>query len=150
MGTRRKARECALQMLYQIDLSKCDLSKCDASRTFRNYWTSHEGETEFRPFAEELVQGILEKRQEIDSEITSNSMNWKLSRMAAVDRNVLRVAVYELMFRSDIPTKVAINEAVEIAKKYGTEDSGAFVNGILDNIAKNIRKEVQKAEGDEA
>ncbi len=91
-------------------------------------------------FAAELVRGVRENLEDIDGIIQAHSTNWKLTRMAAVDKNILRMAVFELRSRPDIPTKVAINEAVEIAKKYGSSDSGAFVNGILDNIAQEIRK----------
>ncbi len=134
MGMRRKARECALQMLYQQELSKCS-----ALKAIQLYWESNPPTDDARRYADELVHGIENHRIEIDGQIAENSMNWKLSRMAAVDKNILRIAVYELKYRSDVPSKVAINEAVEIAKRFGNADSGAFVNGILDNIARVVR-----------
>ena len=134
MGMRRKARECALQMLYQQELSGLN-----AHVAIVSYWEANPPTDDARKYADELVGGIENHRIEIDDEISQNSMNWKLSRMAAVDKNILRIAVYELKYRSDVPSKVAINEAVEIAKRFGTADSGAFVNGILDNIARRVR-----------
>ncbi len=86
------------------------------------------------PFFLELVRGVATARREIDRVIEQHSSNWKISRMSCVDRNIMRIAVYELFFRDDIPAKVSINEAIDIGKKYGTEDSGAFINGILDSI----------------
>jgi len=131
MGTRRKARECVLQMLYQLDATGEDLQVA-----IHNYWKVNEAKREAKNFANELIFGMVEKLDAIDEAIADRSTNWKLSRMASVDKNILRMAVYELLFREDIPCKVTINEAVEIAKKFGTAESGAFVNGVLDNIAK--------------
>lgn len=88
------------------------------------------------PFFLKLIKGVLQKKDEIDGIIDQFSSNWKVSRMACVDRNVLRIAVFELLFMGDIPPKVTINEAIDIGKKYGTEESGAFINGILDSIRK--------------
>lgn len=135
MGVRRKARECVLQMLYQFDFVGGS-----ASSVMESYWGVGESEGEVREFADELFSGVVSEVGDIDERISSNSTNWKISRMAAVDKNILRLAVYELLHRDDIPVKVTINEAVEIAKKFGTEESGAFVNGILDNIAKTAVK----------
>jgi N utilization substance protein B len=135
MGTRRQARESALQMLYQFELSGGDPEVLLGSEVMDGL------STEVREFATDLVNGVRENLAEIDGLIQSHSTNWKLARMAAVDKNILRVAVFELKNRYDIPVKVTINEAVEIAKKFGSTDSGAFVNGILDNIAQELRKE---------
>lgn len=135
MGTRRQARESALQMLYQFELSGGDPEVLLGSEVMDGL------SPEVRDFATDLVKGVRDNLAEIDGLIQSHSTNWKLARMAAVDKNILRVAVFELKNRSDIPVKVTINEAVEIAKKFGSTDSGAFVNGILDNIAHEIRKE---------
>ena len=136
MGSRRKARECALQLLYQIDVGGGMVK--DALET---YWAAHEADEDVRRFATSLVEGVVKNLSEIDNVISSYSTNWKVSRMASIDKNILRVAVYELTRCPDIPVKVTINEAVEIAKCYGTEESGAFVNGILDNVAKKHAKE---------
>jgi len=135
MGIRRKARESVLQMLYQLDVGGGDV--CDVTN---NYWMSNDASDDVRQFANELVEGIAGNREKIDAAIADNSTNWKLSRMAAVDKNILRLAVFELIHREDIPVKVTINEAVEIAKRFGTSESGAFVNGILDNIAREVNR----------
>jgi N utilization substance protein B len=128
---RTKARERALQALYQIDVSATDLEEALA-----RFWRNFEPvELEVREVAEGIVRGVAEHRHEIDEVIEQVSTNWRLDRMAKVDRNVLRLAVYELRWRPDVPVKVCINEAIELGKKYGSESSGAFVNGVLDRIA---------------
>jgi len=128
---RTKARERALQALYQIDVSATDLEEA-----LSRFWKSFEPvEQEVRELAEALVRGVAEHRREVDAAIESVSTNWRLDRMAKVDRNVLRLATYELIHSADVPVKVAINEAIELGKKYGSESSGAFVNGVLDKIA---------------
>ena len=136
MGNRRKARECALQVLYQMDLSGA--SSDDALRTF---WANFEHSTDVADFAAMLVQGVTAHRDEIDHLIQESSRNWKLDRMARVDRNILRLAVFELMHLPEVPKKVTLNEAIEIGKRYGSEDSSAFINGILDHICAGLRKE---------
>ena len=95
---------------------------------------------EGRMFASDLLEGTFRNKREIDDLIERHSLHWKLARMAVVDRNILRLAVYELLYLHDVPTSVVLNEAIEIAKKFGTEDSGAFINGILDKVAKEVRK----------
>ena len=94
-----------------------------------------------RPFFLKLVKGVLESRGELDNLIERFSKNWKISRMSCVDRNVMRIAVYELLYCEDIPPKVSINEAVDVGKKFGTEESGAFINGIMDSIRGALEKE---------
>jgi len=136
MGTRRIARENALKVLYQMDLTGQRPSEALAA-----FWEEHGATREVRDFAEELVMGVTGGIAGIDELITGHSTNWKLSRMAAVDKNILRVAVYEIMNCRDIPVKVTINEAVEIAKKFGSAESGSFVNGVLDNVAKGFKRE---------
>lgn len=133
MGTRRRGRELALQALYALDLNPSDTSV--VSDLFRE---NREIAPEARLFAEELVNGVLADREAIDRQIEDKSRNWSIARMARVDLNILRLAVYELLFRPDIPRNVTINEAIEVAKKFGTEDSPAFVNGILDEIAASL------------
>ncbi len=128
---RTKARERALQALYQIDVAATDIEEA-----LTRFWRSFEPvEKEVREMAEALVRGVAEHRREIDEAIEGVSANWRLDRMAKVDRNILRLAVYELERRPDVPVKVAINEAIELGKKYGSESSGAFINGVLDRIA---------------
>lgn len=126
---RTQAREQALRILYQVDL-RDDVRPEDLF---------HEVDAEIenddaRRFARDLVLGVRREREAIDAELSAIAHNWSLGRMAAIDRNVLRLGAYELMFRPDLPPAVSINEAVELAKKYSTKDSGAFVNGILDKV----------------
>ncbi len=129
MGLRHRGRQIALQVLYQWDVAGIPLE--EALENYREHIDPPEGAFEF---ARELVEGIREKRETLDRVISSYSRNWRLERMLATDRNILRLGAYELLFRPDIPPRVAINEAVELAKEFGTEDSPAFVNGILDAI----------------
>ncbi len=149
MGTRRRAREFALQILYQLDASETnDLSDEQAIAFFwRNFAASAEAEGasiadlgEVQPFAEKLVRGVREHGAELDAQIQGASKNWRLERMARVDRNLIRLALYELKYAEDVPAKVAINEAIEIAKRYGTNESSAFVNGILDRCREELGK----------
>jgi N utilization substance protein B len=131
VGTRTRARECALQALYQLDLSGGDPR--DALRLILAHFEEADKETE--QFADELVRGVQSERRAIDELIQKSSTNWKLDRMARVDRNILRLAVYEILRRADVPLRVTLNEAVELGKKFGSEESSAFVNGVLDRIA---------------
>ena len=131
MGLRRESRELALQILYALDANPAAGVR-ETLQTFREEQT--EVMSRVREFAEDIVRGVQEQRQVIDRAITSRSKNWSLARMPLVDLNVMRMAAYELMFRQDIPKKVSINEAIEIARKFGDKDSPAFVNGILDEI----------------
>ena len=133
---RRKAREHALQILYQLDIKR---EKPSAS-VLKNFWTEYNPDDEVKLFAEEIVKGTFKHLAKINQLIHKCAKNWSLDRMAVVDRNVLRMAVYEILYRLDIPTSVTINEAIEIAKKYGTDESGSFVNGILDSIARMTGK----------
>lgn len=133
---RRKAREHALQILFQLDVRK----EKPSAILLKRFWAECEPDDEMRAFAEEIVRGTFKHSRRIDDLIHQCAKNWSLDRMAVVDRNVLRMAVYEILYRMDIPTSVTINEAIEIAKKYGTDDSGAFVNGILDSVARVIGK----------
>src|SRR5438067_6632843 len=154
MGKRREARERAVQFLFQHDLNPPD----DLDRALDQFWQSQRAaaiagekgiatwgqpvemppptadEAAIRLFAEPLIRGTLEYRNEADELITRHAKNWELHRIAAVDRNILRLAIYEMLHRDDIPPVVSINEAVDIAKKFSTQDSGKFVNGILDQI----------------
>jgi transcription antitermination protein NusB len=154
MGKRREARERAVQFLFQHDLNP----PAQLEDALDHFWNSQRaaalasekgpatwGETselppptaaeaEMRLFADPLIRGTLAHRDALDAEIKKHAQNWDLHRMAAVDRNILRLAVYEMLHREDIPPVVSINEAVDIAKKYSTQDSGKFVNGLLDKI----------------
>ncbi|MGA3179986.1 MAG: transcription antitermination factor NusB [Verrucomicrobiota bacterium] len=154
MGQRREARERAVQFLFQHDLNPPD--KLDEA--LDHFWDSQRGpaiaeekasatwgqktdlppataeELATRGFADTLIRGVLEHRPELDQRIVQTAQNWDLQRMAVVDRNILRLAIYEMLYRDDIPPVVSINEAVDIAKKFSTGDSGKFVNGLLDKI----------------
>ncbi len=129
MGTRRLGRELALQALYALDLNPMD-----TRRFLFTFWEHNPSPVEARNYAGLLVEGVSTRRIDLDTLIKSKAQHWALSRMARVDLNLLRLAVYELLYRDDVPKKVVINEAIEIAKKYGSEDSSAFINGILDEI----------------
>ncbi len=129
---RTQARECALQILYQYEINPEPLPDL-----FERFWQQEEqtaATKEVRDFAEKLARGTCEHQAEIDKVISQYADNWELHRMAIIDRNIMRFATFELLFASDIPPKVTINEAVNLAKKFSQEESGKFVNGILDKI----------------
>ncbi len=143
MGSRRTSRICALQTLYE-----CEVNPVECEQALRLYWDNFEPPSEanlrreeVQEFTNMLVRGVLQNRESIDNEIQTSSKNWKLNRMALVDRNILRLAVYELKHCEDIPKRVSINEAIELGKKFGSEDSGSFINGVLDKISQSIVKE---------
>jgi N utilization substance protein B len=138
---RRKSRESALQVLYQWDIEQPDDQKGGAH--FREHLLLKE---EKDPFLEQIIQGVLEHCQEIDRLIERYSENWRLSRIAPIDRTILRMAIFELLFCEDIPPKVTLNEAVDLGKRYGSEHSGSFINGILDRILNEVvRKPIRPA-----
>ena len=165
MGTRRQARERAVQFLFQHDHNPPE----DLAGTLEHFWVHPrpavieviEGKSTWgeekelppptvddvaiREFAEPLVRGVLEHREEIDARLQQLAANWDLHRMAGVDRNILRLATFEMMHREDIPPVVAINEAVDIAKRFSTDDSGKFVNGILDKLAAQLDRPARTA-----
>lgn len=160
MGIRREARERAVQFLFQYDLNQAE----DLDEALRLFWQSQRaavlaeekgvarwGETAPVPpptteeaaiqaFAEPLIRGALEHLPELDEQVKKYAHNWDIHRMAVVDRNVLRLAIYEMLHRDDIPPIVSINEAVEIAKRFSTEESGKFVNGILDKVKGDLMR----------
>lgn len=132
MKKRTQAREIALGVLYQIDICSQD-----PLVTLQNYWQVHLEENideSVKEFATALVNGVIANLASINDKISLYATNWQLDRMAYVDRNILRLATYELIFRDDIPPKVSINEAVELAKKFSSREASKFVNGILDKI----------------
>jgi N utilization substance protein B len=136
MGSRRQGRELALQVLYQLDFQP-DLGAQNALGRFFLCFAPEE-DPEARAFTERLVRGVITEQVMIDQRIGQASRNWRLERMARVDRNVLRLAVFELYFGEDVPPKVAINEAIEIAKRFGTQETPAFVNGVLDRVLEGL------------
>ena len=129
MGTRRYARELAMQALFSMDMS-CMFS----AEQLAEYRRCFPPGKHVLPFFERLTDGVLQYKSPIDHVIERYSSNWKVQRMACVDRNILRLAVFELLYCADIPAKVSINEAIDIAKKFGSSESGSFINGILDSI----------------
>ncbi len=130
MGTRRKSREIAIQILYQLEINETDID--DAVST---YWDAYDPSPDLKEFSSHILKGVFRHRKEIDSLISKTSNHWSLRRMPPVDRSILRAAIFEILYCPDIPIKVSIDEAIELAKKYGTEKSSAFINGILDKIA---------------
>ncbi len=142
MGHRRAARECALQMMYELDVGKH--SKDEILRT---YWQMNEHPQKVRDFADLLFEGTIRRLKEIDKVIQQHTKNWRLGRMAAVDRNVLRLAVFEFLSGGKTPDTVVINEALEIARKFSTNESAQFVNGILDSIKTELQEKGLKSNG---
>ena len=137
MRKRTLARECALKILYRIEIAK---EPADSS--LKDFWSKSGNaiNKDTHDFAEALVKGVCENLKAIDEIISKHTDNWNISRMAVIDRNIMRISVYEMLYRDDIPPNVSINEAIELAKKYGDVDSGKFVNGILDKIKKTELK----------
>ena len=132
MRKRSIARECALKVLYQVELIRLA-----PDRALDSFWEQeNEHPEDVRAFANDIVNNVRLRVEDLDRKISEYATNWQLKRMAVIDRNILRMGVYELKFTTGIPPKVAINEAVELAKKYGDLESGKFVNGILDKIHK--------------
>lgn len=138
MRKRTQAREFTLQVLYQMDITRQPYAEALA-----NFWQSQSEKyiaEEIKGFTIELVKGVADNLEVIDKKISQYATNWQLKRMATVDRNILRMASFELLFRPDIPPKVSINEAVEMAKKYSEPEAGKFVNGILDKVKQETNK----------
>ena len=143
MGQRRKSREIALQMLYQLDMNS--QSPYEAVDSYNELaWDEEDGNqglsAAVRPFAEHLLTGVHLHRDELDNMITGASENWRLERMSIIDRNVLRIALFEMLYCREIPPKVSINEAIDLGKTFGSPDSGAFINGILDRLLQEANR----------
>ena len=130
MGTRREGREAAIQYLYLRDINR----GMTPTEALENFWTIRNAPDTTRKFCEELISGVVGHQQEIDDRIDKHTQHYELHRISAVDRNILRLAIYEMAWREDIPPAVSINEAIEIARHMGSQDSGGFVNGVLDSI----------------
>jgi transcription antitermination protein NusB len=143
MGLRRDGREAAIQFLYQFDTHKP--AKLDDALVA--FWKQTEEPKNVQDFATDLIRGALEKLPEVDAKIRTLADNWDFERLAVVDRNILRLAVYEMLFRPEIPPVVSINEAIEIAKKFSTAESGKFVNGLLDRVKKELLRPARQAAG---
>jgi len=146
MGQRRKSREIALQMLYQMEMTGqpphvvIDLYYELASGDDDDDDKDPDLAKALRPFAEQLLCGVYAHRDELDEMIVGASENWRLERMSIIDRNVLRIALYEMRYRAEIPPKVSINEAIDLGKTFGSPDSGAFINGILDHLLPEVNR----------
>ncbi len=133
-GTRREAREATIQFLFSHDLNDDTLpDQCD------HFWELRTARPKVRDFAKQLIAGIFEHKEQIDQTIEGASKNYSLTQLTAVDRCLLRLATYEILFRDDIPAAVTINEAIEIAKRFGSNESAGFVNGVIDRIEKEHR-----------
>lgn len=132
-GARSTAREAALQLLYAVESSGEPLE-----HVVRAYWRETPGDPEGREYAEDLFRGIVGALSDIDERIARASDNWRVERMSRVDRNVLRLGAYELLERPDVPRAVILDEAIELAKRYGSETSGKFVNGVLERVAQDL------------
>ena len=141
MGARTGGREAALKMLFGVEASQSDLDSAIAL-----FWREFGGDPETRPYADESVRGVLDEREALDETIRTASENWRIERMTRVDRNVLRLGTWELKHRTDVPRAVVLDEAIELAKRYGSEESGAFVNGVLNQIADNLGRTDDGAE----
>jgi N utilization substance protein B len=138
VGKRRKSRELALQCLYELDLR----GQPTAAPDFADFWARHPASPEVREFAEELIRGAREHLPKIDELIAQYAEHWSPDRIAVVDRNILRQGIYELLWSSDVPPKVVINEALEVAKRFSTQESSRFINGILDRVRKERRTDL--------
>ena len=137
MRNRTKARECALKILYASDIRKEPHED-----VMRSFWENHPTiKNEVKEFSDFLIEGVSKNKSSIDLFISKHATNWQIQRMPPIDRNILRVATFELLFAEEIPPKVSINEAIEMAKRYGDMDSGKFVNGVIDKINKSERKQ---------
>jgi N utilization substance protein B len=135
VGKRRKSRELALQLLYQLDLQ----DEANPEPYLDEFWARHPVAPEIRAFVESLVRGTKLHQAKIDEVIGQYAENWDLDRMAVVDRNILRAGIFELLWTAETPAKVAINEALEVAKKFSTRESTRFINGMLDRVRKELR-----------
>jgi transcription antitermination protein NusB len=143
-GKRREGREAALQLLFFWDLNLHEpLTELDLD----GFWKLRTAAPNVRVFAVALARGVIERQTEIDEKISRCTANYELRRISAVDRNVLRIAIYEMLHVPDVPPIVAINEAIDIAKKYGTEESGRFVNGVLDRVKLELTRPLRTAAG---
>ena len=143
MSLRRLGRECAVQFLYQHQTD----ARASLDKALELFWPLREVEGPTREFAELLIRGVFQHIVAIDEKVKAYADNWDFERIASVDLAILRLAVYEMLFRDDIPPVVSINEAIEIAKRFSSEESGRFVNGILDRVRKDLLRPARHAAG---
>lgn len=144
MGSRRNARESTLQVLFQLDFDEASVED-----VLEKYWLDRQAKGDVKDYTRWLVSGIISHRRSLDEVVQEYSKNWRVSRMAVVDRNVLRMAVFEMVFEPAIAPAIIINEAIEIAKKFGSEQSAQFTNGVLDSIRKDLSDIKEKIEGED-
>lgn len=137
MGKRREGREVALQLLFNWDLN---VQQTPDATQLDLFWKFRPATPGVRAFATDLLNGVITHQATIDEKITRYTANYELKRISAVDRNILRMAIYEMLYADDVPPIVAINEAIDIAKKFGTEESGKFVNGVLDRVKLDLSR----------
>jgi N utilization substance protein B len=137
MGNRRLSRELVIQFLYLTEMNEGEIAN-----QLKLFLENNPCQKDVQSFTEDILNNIFDHKEEIDARLEKFSDNWTLSRMTVIDRNLLRMAASELMYSKTVPPKVAIDEAVEIAKKYGSEDSPNFINGVLDRILKELRPDV--------
>ncbi len=137
---RRKAREYAVQILYSLDLNPVP-----AKEALRMFWDQNPAKSDTVEYATRLVEGTLENKKQIDALLSKHSSHWKVDRMPVTDRNILRLGTFELITESGVPPRVALNEAIELAKKFGTTDSSTFVNGVLDGILQELNPKNAKS-----
>ncbi len=144
MGARHSGREAALQMLFQLEASGVS-----PDQAITLFWrTFEDADPEGKAYADACVRGVADNLDTIDKRVTAASQNWRLERMSRVDRNLLRLGTWELLYRSDVPRAVILDEAVELAKSFGTDESSGFVNGVLDRIATDVgRKDAERTRG---
>jgi N utilization substance protein B len=141
MSMRRECREWVVQLLFQLDLNPSN----ELDDVFARFWTGKPADARARAFTEDVVKGVRTQLAEIDRTIAGLAEHWDLHRMGVLDRNVIRMAVYEMLHRNDIPPVVSINEAVDIAKYFSSRESGRFVNGILDSVRRGLKRPARKA-----
>lgn len=139
MGQRRKARECALQIMFQLEFNAGD-----PKALVKVYWEHQKASPEVRKYGTWIVEEIIAHREDIDRAIQSASKNWRLSRMAVIDRNILRIAVCELLYEKTLVPAIVMNEAIEVAKRYSGEESAVFVNGVLDAVGRLLKEKAGK------
>ncbi len=140
MGKRRLSRELVIQFLYLIEMNEGKIPD-----QLKLFWENHSAAEDVQSFSEDILQDIFDHKEAIDARLEKYSDNWTLSRMAVIDRNLLRMAASEILYSKTVPPKVAIDEAVEIAKRFGSEDSPNFINGILDRILKEMNPDIPQA-----
>jgi N utilization substance protein B len=134
MGSRRQSRERALQILFQWDIHRSSADKGHADRWLEDFWVQHPADEDVRGLAEQLAKGVMAQRSDLDRLIASHATNWRVDRMPIVDRNILRAALYELLSMPEVPAKVTVNEAIELAKRFADDETRKFINGVLDQV----------------